>query len=156
MVNQATRAPSGHQRRCSTVYEEAYVVMEHYFTCFWHHVINTCKLNLSCNLSTYCNILLPGLFGGHSHWKVVWGCAILKTPLYQAMFLALEIQYFKPFSSSRDPTFYFLKNFAFSSPNFCWIWLKFSSWDTNFSKNLFLRPQFQTKKSVQETLLLKT
>ena len=29
-------------------------------------------------------------------------------------------------------------------------------WDTNFSKNLFPRPQFQAKKSVPETLLLKT
>ena len=47
---------------------------------------------------------------------------------------------------------YFVKNFALSSP----ILAKFQLLRHNFSKNLFLRPQCQAKKSVPETLQLKT
>ena len=42
-------------------------------------------------------------------------------------------------------------------PNFCRFWLNFSSWDTNFSENFFSGdPSFKPKKSVLESLLLKT
>ena len=93
------------------------------------------------------------------------GCAALETPLW-GLFLALEIHHFKPFSSSRDspfqalfqhqrPHFCFGGKSAFLSPIFSNFGLICSSSNTNFSKNLFPRPQFQAKKSVLETLLLK-
>ena len=46
-------------------------------------------------------------WGGDPHWKVVWGCATLKTP-FSDHFLALETHHLKPFSNSRDPTSVFL------------------------------------------------
>ena len=63
-------------------------------------------------------------------------------------------------SGQSDPYVSFLLRQATQKFNFqaqiLLIWLNFSSWNTNFCKNLFPRPQFQAKKSVLETLLLKT
>ena len=39
-------------------------------------------------------------------------------PPFSGHFLALETHHFKPFSSSGDPYFYFLKTFAFPSQIF--------------------------------------
>ena len=50
-----------------------------------------------------------------------------------------------PFSSSRDPTSTFWKILHFQA-QVLQILVKFSSWDTNFSKKFFLRPQCQAKK----------
>ena len=76
------------------------------------------KLNINCKgpneylpNSTYVNALGDTcknvknelVRGGHLHWKVVWGCATLKT-LFSGYILALENHLFKSLSSSRDPT----------------------------------------------------
>ena len=47
--------------------------------------------------------------GGHSHWKVIGGCAALKTPCF-----------FRPFFSSGDPPFQAL--FQFWRPHFRFFW----------------------------------
>ena len=67
-------------------------------------------------------------------------------PLFQALF------------QFQRPHFYFSKNFAFSSPIFSLILAKFQllRHTQTYSKNLFGRPQFQAKKSVPGTLLMKT
>ena len=90
--------------------------------------------------------------GEHSHWNVVQGCAALKTI---SGHLAPVTQHFKPFPAP-ETYFYFSKKNVHCKPNFRWFWLKFTSWDTKFSENLFQRLQSQAKKSVPETILLKT
>ena len=58
-------------------------------------------------------------------------------------------------SSSTDPISIFWK-FCIFRINLCWFWLNFSYWDTDFGKNLFLRPPFQAKKISSRDPLLKT
>ena len=82
--------------------------------------------------------------------EVVRGCAALKTPFFKPDFKSIDPP-FQAFFPLRTPHLVFWKNLAFQD-QFLHI---FSSWDTNFSKNLFRRPQFQAKKSVLETLFLK-
>ena len=72
-------------------------------------------------------------------------------PLFRP-FLVLETHYFKPLSSSWDPTSIFWKKKCIFKPNFCRSWLLRHT----FCKNLFPIPWFQAKKSVLETILLKT
>ena len=59
-------------------------------------------------------------------------------PPFTDQILAPKTHLFKPLSRYGDPTWIFWKKFAFQD-QFLQI---FSSWDTNFSKNLFRRPQF--------------
>ena len=72
-------------------------------------------------------------------------------PLFRLVFSSGDPPFQAPFHLQRSH-FYFLKKI--SSTNLSQFWLNFCSWHTNFSKNLFLRPQFQVKKSVPETQLL--
>ena len=108
---------------------------------YYHHP------DARCRKISWCRFFTPrGVGGGHLHWQVVWDVLPSRPPF--------QDRFFKPFSSSRDPTSV-LEKFHIFKPSFHRFWLKFSSWDTNFSKHLFWRPQFQAKKSVLETLPLK-
>ena len=123
-------------------------ILDDHFKCHFH-------TNASSFLQI--NMTLWLMEGGHSYWKVVWGCATFKTPFFSP-FLALETHHFKPqalFQLQR-PHFYFCEKFCFFKQNFHRFWLNFSSRDTNLRENLFQRPQFETKNSVLETLFLKT
>ena len=75
--------------------------------------------------------------GGHSHWKVIWGRAALKTPFFRSNFSSGDppFQAFFPLQSLHLD---FLKNLAFQV-QFLPI---FISRDTNFSKNQFRKPYF--------------
>ena len=79
--------------------------------------------------------------GRHSHWKVVRGCDALKPPFSGHFFCSGDPPFQVLFQLQR-PHFYFWKKKLHFKPNFCQLWLNFSSWDTNFSESLFLRPQF--------------
>ena len=59
-------------------------------------------------------------------------------PPFQAIFFSPETHHFKLFFSSRHPTYVLLKLLHFQAQ----LWLNSSTWDTNFSKNLFPRPYF--------------
>ena len=83
--------------------------------------------------------------GGHSHWKVVWGCAALKTPFFRPFCTSGDPPFQVLLQLQRDPTSIFWKILHFWPHNFHWFWLNFSSWDTNFSNNLPQRPKFQAK-----------
>ena len=50
-----------------------------------------------------------------------------------------------------ETPFLFYEKFCIFRINLCWFWLNFSYWDTDFGKNLFLRPPFQAKKSAPGT-----
>ena len=47
------------------------------------------------------------------------------------------------FPAPETPLSFCLETTLHFKPNFCWCWLKFSFWDTNFCETLFLRPLFQ-------------
>ena len=89
--------------------------------------------------------------GRHSHWKVV-GDMPPSRPLYHFNHSSWsETHNFKLFSSSRGPILSFNGKMNFQAQ----FWLNFSSWDTNFTKILFLRPQCSTppKKQLRRPLL---
>ena len=73
----------------------------------------------------------PGV-EGHSHWKVVWGCATLKTPFSRPHFSYIDLPFprdlFKLFSSSRDP--HFFKTSSISRPIFVDVDTKFLAPET--------------------------
>ena len=75
--------------------------------------------------------------GVHSHWKVVWGRAALKTPFFRPNFSSGDptLQAFFPLPR---PHLNFLKKSCILRP----ILPIFSSWDTHFRKNSFQRPYF--------------
>ena len=50
----------------------------------------------------------------HLHWKVVWGCATLKSLFFRQFFSSKDPSFQALFQLQR-PHFYFLKNFAFST-----------------------------------------
>ena len=83
------------------------------------------------------------------------GCSALKTPFCRPFFSSGNPPFWSTFPAPETQLLFFQKKCIFK-PNFCWFWLDFSSCNTNFSKNSFRRPHFQAKKSVPETLLLKT
>ena len=89
--------------------------------------------------------------GGHSHRKVERERAALKTPFFRPNLSSGDPPFASLFPALETPLRFFEKNHALQD-QFLPI---FSSWDTNYGKNLFQRPQFQAKKSVPETLFLK-
>ena len=94
----------------------------------------------------------PGVEGTHNRkW---YGDVPPSRPSFSGHMLAPATHLSKPFSSSRDPTCIFGKNLAFQD-HILAISTKFESWDTNFGKILFLKPQLQARKSVLEILFLK-
>ena len=82
-------------------------------------------------MGLWCCILV-----GHSHWKVL-GDVQPSRPLFQVILLAPETCHFQ---HQRPHFFFFLMHFEAQ------FLLNFCSWDTNFSENLFPRPQFQARK----------
>ena len=53
-----------------------------------------------CYLASKCTATVKPGWGTPSHWKVVQGCATLKTPFFRQFFKAPETHHFKPFSNS--------------------------------------------------------
>ena len=87
---------------------------------------------------------VPGWEGG-THFERWQGDVPPLRPAFSGHFLAPETHFFKPFSSSRDPTSICGKNPCIFKTKFCWILPNFSSRDTKFTKHLFLRPQFRAQ-----------
>ena len=80
--------------------------------------------------------------GGHSHWKVVWGCAAIMTPFLQASRRSLAYQFTINAPLMCSPfAFFFL--IAFSTL----FWPKFQLSRCKFSKFLLLRPPFFFKEN---------
>ena len=75
-------------------------------------------------------------------------------PPFKAIFSTGDTSFQDLFQLQR-PYFYFWNKKCIFKPNLHQFRLNFS-WDTNFSKSSFQKRQFQAKKSVTETLLLKT
>ena len=104
------------------------------------------KLPIVCK---YYLVLSRGEGGTHiGRW---YGDMPPSRPHFSGQILAPETHLFKPFFPLQSPHLDFFFKSCISSP----ILSIFSSWDTNFSKNLFRRPNFKPKKSVPETLFLK-
>ena len=76
----------------------------------------------------------PG--GGHSHWKGVWGCAAVMTPIFQDSRRSLARQYTVN-APLLCPLFSIFRKFLHFQPCFG---QNFSSLDPNFSKFSFPRP----------------
>ena len=94
--------------------------------------------------------------GGGTHIVRWYGdCAALKTPFSKPHFSSTDPPFQALFQLQR-PHFHFLIKSWISRPIFCWFWLNFSSWDTNYGKIYSRDPSFKPKKSVLETLFLKT
>ena len=115
-----------------------------YFPCngAWRH---------STNSTTECIILTLQPPGGHSHWKGVWGCAMVMTPFFQVSCRSLASQFtinapllWIPFSIFRK--------FLDFQPCFG---QNSSSLDPNFSKFSFSRPPFYKKNQLPRPYILK-
>ena len=93
---------------------------------------------------------------GHSHWKVVRDMPPSRPP-FPCHFLTMEWPIMSsPFPAPETLLFFFFFFFnAFSSPIFA-SFAKFQLLRLKFWQKFVLRPQFQARKSVPETLLLKT
>ena len=93
--------------------------------------------------------------GGHLHWKVVQGCATLKTPSGPGYSLALETHQYKFFSGSIDPISIFEKKSCIFKTQFLLIWAKFQLKKKKKKVPETLNSS-KKKKSVLETLFFIT
>ena len=83
-----------------------------------------------------CSYLQPG--EGHSHWKGVWGCAVVMTPFFHASRRSLAYHIYRQCAALVTPFSIFRKCLHFQ-PCFGH---NSSSLDTNFSKFSFPIPPF--------------
>ena len=58
------------------------------------------------------NVIIKAGGGGHSHWKVVWECAALKTPFFRPFFISGDPP-FQVLLQLQRPYIYFWENFTF-------------------------------------------
>ena len=85
--------------------------------------------------------------GGNSHWKVVWGCATLKTSLFRTHFCS-EDGFFKQLPAPETPLPFLKKNLHFKT-NFCQFWLNLWVPETQILAKFCCRdPSFKPGKKI--------